>query len=401
MRDHHSTCNQHTPRTLIHGCVIAFLLAFTCLGTLAVPAPQALAKETAAQAADTLTAYPSNATEMRGLWIGFPDFKTLGLKDASKARFTKSIRRVLKRAKRYGCNTVFWHARAFDDATWKSETFKACDRLTSRASGRRTAARTYRYDPLRIVVAECHRRKMSVHAWMNPYRITYSRFLDPASKRSTYRIKRAIKELRSYGLDGIHFDDYFYSSTGSYVTPSRSTVYARTVRGRETGGARTGKARRTHVNRMVRSVHSFVHRTDGWLFGISPAGNYDNCMNEGADVRTWLSVSKRTYVDYLVPQIYWTDNYGSSGKTRMYTDRLAVFEQLNERGTPLYIGLALYQAGRNLSTDRGWKRRSTNLKRMVKKLRASGIGGYVLYAASDLFRRSAQPELTNLATLVS
>ena len=117
-------------------------------------------------------------------------------------------------------------------------------------------------------------------------------------------------------------------------------------------------------------------------------------MASGADVKTWLS--KSGYIDYLAPQIYWTDNWGYSGTTKMYTTRLNLFNSLNKRKIPIYVGLALYRTGKSFRDDRGWSKRSTNLRGQVKKLRKAGNKGFILYAGSDLYRSGAKKELSNL-----
>lgn len=339
-------------------------------------------------------------TEVRGIWFSFCDFKTLGLYNKSEKTFTRNLDKALNRAKYQGCNTIYWHARAFDDATWKSRTFKASAYLTSKASTKKTASRVYSYDPLKIVVREGHERGLKVHAWLNPYRITYSRFLNPKSKRSTSRINRAVNELKAYSLDGIHFDDYFYHSTRYYRTPAKGQTYRISVRGSDTAGTPSARVRRACVNRMVRTTYKNVHKKKGWVFGISPQGNYENCMSGGCDVKTWLQSKKAKYVDYLVPQIYWTDNWGSSGRTKMFTTRLNLFKKLNKRNVDMYIGLALYRTGKKAGDDRGWGWRSTNLRTQVKKMRAAKLEGYVLFTSADLYRSGAQKELKNLRRYV-
>jgi len=342
---------------------------------------------------------PSYASEeTRGIWLSFTDYSDLGLKDKTESEFTASLDTFLDRAAYYGVNTVYFHARAFDDAAWKSETFKASRYLDSDASANKTAADTYSYDPLTIVIRECHERSMSIEAWLNPYRITYSRFLDPQAQSSTDRINRAVDELQNYDLDGIHFDDYYYHSKDSYRTPSEDSKYAVSVTGTDTSSRPSAANRRTYVNAMVASVYANVHEKTGMKFGISPAGNVDNCMSAGADVKTWLS--SPGYVDYLAPQIYWTDNWGSSGTTAMFTNRLTQWTSLDLNGTPMYAGLALYRAGISSSDDRGWGWSSTNLRTQVSKARAMNCQGYILFTAKDIFRSSAATELYKLKGLV-
>ena len=143
--------------------------------------------------------------------------------------------------------------------SWKSKTFSASPYLTSKASRNKTAYNTYAYDPLEIVISQAHSMGMKVDAWMNPYRITYSKFLNPASQYSTKRINKAVSELKQYNLDGIHFDDYFYSSKSKYISPTSTSYDNLNVTGSTTTSKPSAKTRRSNVNKMVKSVYNNVH----------------------------------------------------------------------------------------------------------------------------------------------
>lgn len=356
---------------------------------------------TAVVSVNTVNTQKANAAskEVRGMWIAFCDFSSLGLKNKSEKTFTANLDKALNKAKYDGCNTIYWHARAFDDATWESKTFKASKYLSSKASSSKTAASTYSYDPLGIAVRECKERGLKIEAWLNPYRITYGTFLDPSSTNSTARINRAVDELQGYGLNGIHFDDYFYHSSSRYRSPSSSAKYSISVKGSDTKKKPSASKKRSYVNKMIKSVYSNVHKKSGWKFGISPAGNVENCMASGADVSTWMKSAG--YIDYIAPQIYWTDNWGSRGKTKMFSKRLAQWKNLNKRNVDMYIGLALYRTGKKASDDKGWGKRKTNMRTQVKTLRSKGMEGYILFEASDLYRSGAKTELYKLQGLVN
>jgi hypothetical protein len=85
----------------------------------------------------------------------------------------------------------------------------------------------------------------------------------------------------------------------------------------------------------------------------------------------------------------------------MYSDRLALWKKYNKKGIPMLIGLALYNAGYKISGDKGWSKKSTNLKEQVQKLRAAGCKGFILFRAADLYRSSASKELGNLKTYLN
>lgn len=321
------------------------------------------------------------ASEVKGLWVAYCDFKALGLYNKSESTFRKNTKKLLDKAKYYGTNTIYFHVRAFDDASWKSSTFKPSDYLTSSSK--------FSFDPLQIFIEESHAKGMELHAWMNPYRITHNTYLNPGKSSSTKRINKAIDELLEYDIQGIHFDDYFYTAKKNYKDIST---------GKTTTSKPSKAQRRANCNAMIKSAYQNTHKKQGVVFGISPAGNVENCMNMGADIKTWMKESG--YVDYIAPQIYWTDNWGSKGKVKMYSDRLAQWTSLNKNNTTMYIGLALYRTGQKSSDDKGWAKRDTNLRTQVKKLRAKGAEGYILFTAPDLFDKHAKKELYKLKGLV-
>ena len=332
--------------------------------------------------------------ELRGLWLAFYDYKSVGLYNKSKSTFTKNADKVMKKAKATKCNAIFVHVRAFDDAIWKSKTFKASSDIIKKNSGK-IANKAYAYDRLSILCAKARKYGLEVHAWMNPYRITYSKFYNPALKSSRDRVLKAIKELSKYDIAGIHFDDYFYHSKGRYV--KNKSDYGKKL-------SVSAANKRKNVNKLVKEAYKLCHQK-GLIFGISPQGNYENDMKDGADVKTWFS--KTGYVDYVCPQIYWTDNWGSRGKTKMFTQRLNKFANLNKqpKKIKMYVGLALYRTGYKQSDDKGWGKRNTNLKNQLKKLRGAsykkkGVRGYILFETESLYKSRCQKEIKNLKSAI-
>lgn len=320
------------------------------------------------------------ASEVRGLWVAYCDFKDLGLYNKNATTFRANTKKLLDKAEYYGTNTIYFHVRAFDDASWRSTTFKPSKYITSSSH--------LSFDPLQIFIEEAHKKGMQLHAWMNPYRITMNTYLDPAKQSSTDRINKAIEEVSRYNVDGIHFDDYFYHAKKYYKDIST---------GKSITSKPSAASRRANCNNMVKSAYETSHRY-GKIFGISPAGNVENCMSGGADVKKWMSTEG--YVDYIAPQIYWTDNWGSKGTTKMYSNRLAQWKSLNTNNVDMYIGLALYRTGQKASDDKGWAKSSTNLRTQINKMRAAGMEGYILFTAPDLFDSHAKTELYKLKGLV-
>ena len=329
----------------------------------------------------------AGSDEIRGVWVSMMDFEPLGLKDKSKAAFKKSVKTFLKTAKKYKTNAIFLHVRANDDAFWPSNTFPAMTYLSSKATPSKKASKVYAYDPLELFIDCADDYNMEVHAYLNPYRITNEKYLDPSLAASRKRIKKAVRELLDYDIAGIHFDDYFYHATQGYVNPANpDSIYPVNISAAE---------KRNNVNKLVRSIYTLVHGED-LVFGISPQGNYVNDMNSGADVRTWLANSG--YVDYVAPQLYWSDGSAST----YYSERLDQFLRLRKGSVKLYAGLALYKAdGTGKAGDSGWGERRTNLRDQVALERSSGGNGYILFSGRFFNDTKMQQELSNLKSYLN
>ena len=118
-------------------------------------------------------------------------------------------------------------------------------------------------------------------------------------------------------------------------------------------------------------------------------------MNSGADIDTWLS--EDGYIDYIIPQIYWTDQWGDDGSTTMFTDRLNIFLEKRKNKAKFYVGLALYKTQKTgNSNDPGWTWKDTNLAEQLDEIKEKGADGYVFFSAQFLFRNCAKEEVSNL-----
>lgn len=304
----------------------------------------------------------------RGVWVSCFEYGDIGLAGKSETEFCAAAEQLFSNIRENGCNAVYFHVRSFDDAIYPSSVTGWSKRLL--AGGGAPS-----YDPLKILVRISHKYGIKFHAWMNPYRVTMKKTLNPGSQATLDRIVKQVKEiLNRYAVDGIHFDDYFYTSEKKYK--------------------KVAKAKRMeNVNKMVHEVHKAV-RKKGKVFGISPAGDISYCEKIGADIKTWMS--RKGYVDYIVPQIYWSDDYMLNGKkTKLFKERLELWRSLNTRDIPMYVGMAAYKAGEKVTYDRGWKKSNTNLSRQLRQIRSGNTEGFVLFCYTDLYRTGAQKELRN------
>lgn len=357
-------------------------------------------------AGDGMSGTAADDSQMRGIWLSYNEYAPLGLSilDSEQA-YRENADRFLEEAKKYDINTVFLHARAFDDAFWRSKTFHASKYLGGDVT--MTAEKAYEeFDPFGVFLEEAHKYGLQVHAWLNPYRVSLDYFYDPADDLSTERILTAVRELLAFEsngekVDGIHIDDYFYHARKGYYKLGKPS-YKYAIVGSKDEKPQSGRyyivtpaEKRANVNKMIKEVYKVVSEA-GSTFGISPAGNYDNDMKDGADIDTWLS--EDGYLDYIIPQIYWSNQWGEGGNTTMYSDRLNLFLEKRKNSAKFYVGLALYRTEEsNAVNDPGWQRKSTVLSEQIAELEDKGADGYVFFSAQYLFRRCAVSELSNLS----
>ncbi len=348
------------------------------------------------------TVYPQAANEQydkRACWISYLDIQTY-LCDKSETAFRAKVSAMFQKIMDNNMNTVIIHARAMGDACYPSLYFPYSTSISS--DGEDPG-----YDPFQIMVETAHKRGLKVEAWINPYRLSlneettmqflksgyYEKYkdmileytgengtglaLDPGNEKARELIVCQIEEiLTKYDVDGIHMDDYFY------------------VNGMHTELSEAEK--KENVNLLIRDLYSTIKAINpDCEFGISPAGNPDYARSQGADIDTWLSDSG--YVDYIMPQIYWTDHYVIDENTvSMFTDRCKMWQSINQNHTKMYVGLALYRVGEVSDTDLDWSRYQDNLARQCDIAYENGYLGFSLFRYAFLESEPARPELDAL-----
>lgn len=338
-----------------------------------------------------------SSLDKRAVWFSYSDLAKFSYE--SRDAFIEDFSEALRVVDNYKNNTIIVQVRPFADALYQSKIYPISKVICHRSS--------LSFDPLEEMIKLAHKKGISIEAWINPYRIslnknTYQNFMELSSKKSwledtkqsigyaTYKyifnpesqdvrdyIIAGVKEIvENYEIDGIHFDDYFY------------------IEG--THGETTQGQRMDNVNMLIQDVYQSIKSINSNIvFGISPQGNYENCVNEGADVDTWLK--EDGYVDYIMPQVYWSDQYGPDGKTRMFTDRIELYAGLKRQKTVmLYAGLALYQSGEELDLDKGWTLSSSNISEQVQILSNNGYKGYSLFNYSSLLKEDGEKEMREL-----
>ena len=303
----------------------------------------------------TSAAYAAPAGEIHGVWISFQDWQTY-LKGKTQPQFDAAFSAMCDTVVANGCNSVIVHVRSHNDAVYPSNIYPWSSVMLNGANPG--------FDPLADMVSIAHAKGLSFHAWVNPYGYRNGVYSGNVALVNQANIVAGVAEIVSkYAVDGIHFDDYF--------PPLGAAAH----------------------NSMISQVYNTCHAA-GKVFGISPQGNVENNVAMGADVYTWLSTPG--YVDYLAPQIYWTDNYGAAGNVTMYSNRLNQWASMNKAGITMYVGMALYRAGTPMAADKGWTLKNNNLQTQANLAAANGFRGYILFDYADLTKPTAAAELANL-----
>jgi len=295
--------------------------------------------------------------EFRAVWFSFKDWQTF-LKGKNEKEFRVIFSAVCQSSVDNGLNAIIVHVRSHNDAAYPSNVYPWSDEMTGGNPG---------YDPLAIITETAHAYGLQIHAWINPYGFRNGEYCGDATLATKENILAGIREiLEKYPVDGIHFDDYF---------PPLGAA--------------------TH-NALLKDVYTLSH-SYGKVFGVSPQGNIENNIAAGADISTWLSA--KGYIDYICPQLYWSNNYSKAGNVTMYSDRLARWTALNKADIPMYIGLAAYRVGEVSKTDLGWSLRSDNLSSQITELRRAGCEGYILYNYTAMISPACAAEMQGVRNL--
>lgn len=282
---------------------------------------------------------PEPPREFRGVWVAtvnnidWPSERGLPVSQ-QKAELLA----LLDRAAELKLNAVLFQVRPACDALYASKIEPWSEYLT----GTMGKAPAPSYDPLAFAIEEAHKRGLELHAWFNPYRALhfthsgpvssdhvskthpnivrrYGRYLwlDPGEKETQDHSLRVVMDVvKRYGVDGIHFDDYFYpyaeQGEGGQDIPFPDEQSWKRY-GASSGLSRS-EWRRRNVDEFVERVYKAIKAEKPQVkFGISPFGiwrpynppqikGYDAYDKLYADARKWLA---RGWVDYFAPQLYW------------------------------------------------------------------------------------------------
>lgn len=268
--------------------------------------------------------------EFRGAWL-HTIFQGQ-YKNRPAADVQKYMDRQLDSLKLAGVNAVIFQVRPQADAFYPSELEPWSRFITD--DGKDPG-----WDPLEYMIDGAHARGMELHAWLNPYRVTsnsrqtlppshiYHRhperfikydgklYFDPALPENREFIGTVVDDIVArYDVDGIHMDDYFYPYPVAGQDFADDASYARYGNGMD-----RGDWRRHNVDLLIEDLHRRISAAKPWVrFGVSPFGIWRNKSSDPrgsntnglqnydalyADVLLW---EDKGWVDYLLPQLYWS-----------------------------------------------------------------------------------------------
>ena len=345
----------------------------------------------------------SSSSFTAGVWVPYMSLDLKGT-DRSEETARNRLTEIFDRISQVGADTVFLHVRPFGDALYQSELFPA-SHLLSGEQGKKV-----NYDFLKIACELARERKLHIHAWINPLRISLDNIPSRLSEDNYYTqwkndkdksndrytissgksiiynpaytevrklITDGIREIvRNYDIDGIVIDDYFYPEDDM-----KCDLYEYNLYSKEAGETYLSQKnwRKENINSLLCSMYSAVHyEKKDCVFGISPQCNTENDEKIGADIHAWGEIAG--YADYLSPQIYVSENH----PTLPFQKSADQWKQIvSNKNIKLYISLALYKEGTD--ADNGtWLEKENNIESQISYTKAIGADGYVIYSYEDL-----------------
>ena len=332
--------------------------------------------------------------EIRAIYISYIEYLNHFQNNSKLINQTK-INKMIDKIKENNLNTILLHVSPFSDSIYESKLFPYSYTLTG-IEGKNPG-----FDYLEYFIKTAHVNNIKVHAWINPYRISFSSdinnlsdnnpakklintssvmidkngiYYNPASEIVKNLIIRQIEEIiNKYNIDGIHFDDYFYIQND--IDGVEYTNY------KNNGGELSLKEfRLNNTNDLVKRVYKTIkEKNKNIIFSIAPDGNINNNYTyHFADIKTWLS--NNDYIDIIMPQIY----YG-------FENEYAPFEKVINKWLDLCINkdikvipvLAKYKEG-NIDNDAGsgrneWINDPSIIERQVNLIRNKKLQGYALF----------------------
>lgn len=361
-------------------------------------------------------------SEKKAIFISYIELGN-NLRGKDEDTMKKTINNMLDNIKNYGFNMVILQVRSFSDAIYYSDIFPSSRSVVNKEGDKLP------FDILKYFIKKAHNKKLELHAWINPYRISNTVdtslispsnkayewlntkevaiipdegiYYNPASSLVLDLILEGIEEIiKNYDVDGIHFDDYFYPNSTSI--DSIEYKEAKDIN----NNLSLKDYRLSVISSLIRETYKLIKSYDkDILFGISPDGNIDNNYNSNY-VDTKLFATKKGYVDYLMPQVY----YGFLNSVKPFEDTVKEWNSLITNGIQLIPALAFYKTGNidNYAKEgiNEWVEYNNIIAREVMLSRSlSNYKGFAIFRYDSIFgdnlNETAFMEKENLKTILA
>lgn len=353
--------------------------------------------------------------QISAVWIFYNELSMVSENGGTEQSFRSKIEKMFDNCILWGINTVFLQVRPCADSFYNSEIFPWTYYLTGEQG------KPVFYDPLQICVEEAHERKLSIHAWVNPFRIAFNDditklsedhpakkwinqksedivfinggiYFSPASLNAQKLVFDGVREIiRNYDIDGIHIDDYFYPSTDEMVDAEFYNAYV------EKGGKlNLSEWRLNTVSAFVLQMYNVVKNENSeCVFSISPAGNIQNNYDQQyADVKLWCS--QKGYADWIIPQLY----YGFENDSLPFDKALAEWNDIHSNpDIKMIYGIAAYKVN---DSDDEWISGKGIINKQIELVNnIENSCGVAYFSYSSLVDKNRSAEFQSLGTTSS
>lgn len=336
--------------------------------------------------------------EMRAVWLTTNwglDWPSRPMHTPVNARRQQQeLVEILDRLQALGINTVFFQARIRGEVFYPSQ----YEPWAAVLSGGRNPG----YDPLALIVDECHKRAMECHAWLVTFPVGSNRqvkrqgsrsvvarhrswckqlagewYLDPGNPEVRDYLVGVVDEIvAKYDVDGIHLDYV------RYPDDARRFPDADSYRKWGRGASSLMNWREDNITATVSVIYDKVKQLKPWVkVSSSPLGRYASLPGFPAwwscreavhqDPKRWLQEGKH---DFIAPMMYF--------KEENYFPFLYDWAESCPAGS-VASGIGVYRLDRE---NENWS--LDEIKRQIETTRQVGVGqAYFRY--SNLHRHTA------------
>ncbi|MGN1417865.1 MAG: glycoside hydrolase family 10 protein [Acutalibacteraceae bacterium] len=339
----------------------------------------------------------------------------------TKEAYETYINEIFENLQKLRIDNLFVQVRPFADAIYPSELFPSSAYVAKKQGAKLP------FDFLQTIIDCAGNFGISIHAWINPYRIQTEfdadklsensiakKWLDqksenvvkaagglyfnPAGKDVSKLIIDGAREiLKNYDVAGIHIDDYFYPCEDESIDEKQYNEYCKSG-----GKLCLADWRREIVSSLVSGLYAAVKSFGkDKLFTVSPCGDIEKNKNVlFADTERWCS--EEGFCDMMIPQIY----YGFENSAKPFEETCLKWQKQMNTSVKLCIGLALYKSGReDLFAGDGkdeWIENDDIIARQVEYIRKIGLDGFCLFSAGfvNFNKNSASKQTQNLLSVL-